>query len=304
MSVLEERWTQVNGRRMRYLSGGQGTPLVLCHGFLSSAEEFGGRFHELARDRTLIVPDLPGNADSESLSEPHTSGALAASVDGLLHQLGVESFDLGGLCLGASVACALVRRRGAAVGRLILHTPLLTPGLVRRRYRFQVYFLTLPGPWQSTVRLSQNRVVSDLYRKYIIREGPMDTGTADVNFENQRRADLQAAQEWISDAMASDDLSIVARRTEPTLIIVSNGDNLVEVDRLQHVVDTLPHVSLFVDPQGGHGWSKGAVQRHLQVLRGFLQADVVLPRSEASRAVSEGARQRFADEDQLADAAD
>src|SRR5947209_12638491 len=123
---------------MRYLVGGRGKPLVLCHGFLSSAEEFGGRFSSLARERTLIVPDLPGNAASAPLRGRHTAEAMAEGVDRLLAQLDIREFDLGGLCLGASVACALARRRGGEVGRLVLHTPLLMPGLVRTRHRVQV----------------------------------------------------------------------------------------------------------------------------------------------------------------------
>jgi pimeloyl-ACP methyl ester carboxylesterase len=250
--------------------GGRGKPLVLCHGFLSSAEEFGGRFSALACRRTLIVPDLPGNAASDSLPERHTPDAMAGSVDGLLTQLGIDTFDLGGLCLGASVACALARRHGDAVGRLVLHTPLLMPGLIRGRYRYQVRAMTLPGVWQAVAWLSRRRAISDLYKKYVIREGPIDPQVADVNFENQRRADLGAAREWLCDAMERDDLALLAARTGPTLIIIVENDTLVDVQGLRRAIEPLSHVSLYIDNHGGHGWSKGAVERHLEVLQPFF----------------------------------
>src|SRR6266566_3338658 len=47
----------VGGQPMRCLMAGEGRPLLLCHGFLSSAEEFGGRFRALALHRRLIIPD-------------------------------------------------------------------------------------------------------------------------------------------------------------------------------------------------------------------------------------------------------
>jgi pimeloyl-ACP methyl ester carboxylesterase len=269
-SSLIERYAELGGRRLRYLEGGEGIPLVLCHGFLSSAEEFGGRFSALTSVRRLIVPDLPGNAGSAPLSGQHTADALAESVDELLTQLGVDTCDVGGLCVGASVACALARRREPAVGRLILHTPLLVSGLIRQRYRYQVSALTLPGVWQTAAWLSRSRLISDLYRRLVIQEGQVDPLVSDANFENQRRADLGAAVEWLSDSMKGDDLTLIASRTKPTLIIVSEHDNLVNVQGLRRVVNNLPHVVLYVDEHGRHGWSKGAVQRHFDVLYRFL----------------------------------
>lgn len=259
--------------------GGHGRPLVLCHGFLSSAEEFGGRFSALASRRTLIVPDLPGNAASAPLPCRHTAEAMAGCVDELLTRLDVEVFDLGGLCLGASVACALARRRGEAVGRLVLHTPLLRPGLVRARYRHQVRAMTLPGVWQGVTWLSRRRTISDLYKRYVIREGPIDRHTSDINFDNQRRADLDAAREWLCDALQRDDLPLIAERSEPTLIIVSANDLLVDVQGVQRLVERLPCVTLYVDDVSGHGWNKAAVQRHLTVLQAFF--------SEHSKATGE-----------------
>jgi len=60
MAQLEERFVSHLGGRVRYLIGGDGPPLVLCHGFLGSAENFETWFDELTRIRTLVIPDLPG----------------------------------------------------------------------------------------------------------------------------------------------------------------------------------------------------------------------------------------------------
>lgn len=110
---------------------GQGRPLILCHGFLSSAEEFGGRFRALAAHRRLIIPDLPGNGDSSALAGCHTVEAMAMALESLLAGLGIGEFDIAGLCLGASVAGALAERCGDRVDRLVLHTPLLASALIR-----------------------------------------------------------------------------------------------------------------------------------------------------------------------------
>ncbi len=92
-----------------------------------------------------MIPDLPGFGESSPLPGRHTSAAIAEAVEPLLDHLGLERFDLGGLCLGSPVACALARRRPGRVGRLLLHTPLLAPELVRRRFHVQVAAMTAPG---------------------------------------------------------------------------------------------------------------------------------------------------------------
>jgi len=264
---MEERFADVGGTRLRYLIGGEGKPLVLCHGFISSGEEFGGRFAALASQHTLIAPDLPGNGQSAPLGGRHTAEAMADTVWALLAQLGVRSFDLAGLCLGATVACAMAGQDEAAVDHLILHTPLLGTGLIRAQYRWQVRILTIRPLWAGVIWLSHQRTVSDLYKRLAIEGKGVDPHTADVNYLNQRRAHPRAAREWLSGGLAREDLEIIRTRARPTMIIVPQHDRLVNVERLRQMIDPLPNVELVVDGQGGHGWSPDAVVRHLAVMR-------------------------------------
>jgi pimeloyl-ACP methyl ester carboxylesterase len=269
---MHERFIRIRGQPLRYLIGGHGKPLVLCHGFLSSAEEFGGRFSQLGAQRTLIIPDLPGNGASPPLRGRHTSGAMADLLFDLLAELEIDRFDVGGLCLGASVACALAKRAGNRAERLVLHTPLLSPNLIRRRYREQVRLLSRRPLWDVVVWLSRQRRISDLYKRLVIVEGDVDRRTADVNYENQRRADPRAAREWLNDCLIRDDVDIVLARAEATLIIVARHDRLVDVDRLQGLIARLPDLHVFTDSDQGHGWNEAAVRRQLEVLRDFLEA--------------------------------
>jgi pimeloyl-ACP methyl ester carboxylesterase len=268
--ALEERFTTIRGQRLRYLVGGHGKPLVLCHGFLSSAEEFGGRFGELGAYRTLIIPDLPGNGESPALRGRHSSGAMADLIFDLLTQLEIDTFDVGGLCLGATVACALAKRAGGRAERLVLHTPLLSPDLMRRRYRDQVRLLSRRPMWDGVVWLSRQRWISDMYKRFVIVEGDVDDRTADINYENQRRADPRAAREWLNDCLRRDDVEVVAARAERTLIIVAHHDRLVDVERLKELIAKLPDLQVFTDSDQGHGWNEAAVHRQLEVLKAFF----------------------------------
>src|SRR5207302_2596691 len=268
--AMDEFCVDVGGQRIRCLTAGGGRPLLLCHGFLSSAEEFGGRFQALAEHRLLIVPDLPGNGGSPPMASRHTVEGLAASLERLLAHLDIVEFDLAGLCLGASVASALARRCGARIDRLVLHTPLIAPGLVRRRYRDQVRVLTTGPLWRGVVALSRNRTVSNFYKRFVIVEGDVDARTAQANFANQLRADPAAAREWLRDGLRHGDLGALLERTGPTLVIVAANDHVVHVEQLRRLIATRPNISLFVDREQGHGWNQAAVKRQLGVMMDFF----------------------------------
>jgi pimeloyl-ACP methyl ester carboxylesterase len=274
VEAMEEYRVDAAGTSIRYLTLGAGRPLVLCHGFLSSAEEFGGRFRALASQRRLIIPDLPGNGDSPPLPRRHTVAAMAAAVAAMLTRLGVDEFDVAGLCLGASVACALVDRCGDRVERLVLHTPLLAPALVRRRYLEQVRALTVPPLWQAVVALSRNRAVSDLYKRYVIAEGDVDQQTSQANFDNQRRADPTAAREWLRDGIRYDGLAALLERPQRTLVIVAAQDRVVDAQRLRRLLGGQTRIRVFVDTEQGHGWNSAAVDRQLGVIQAFLTDSV------------------------------
>ncbi|MEO8898539.1 MAG: hypothetical protein ABI473_07610 [Candidatus Dormibacter sp.] len=175
-------------------------------------------------------------------------------------------------------ACASARRSralwwercGERVGRLVLHTPLLAPALIRRFYREQVRVLTLAPLWQTVVALSRNRLVSDLYKCYVIAEGDVDLQTAQANFDNQRRAHPPAAREWFRDGSRYEGLQTLLKRNGQTLVIVADQDHLVDVQQLRRLIAGRPNIRLFVDSEQGHRWNSAAVHRQLGVMREFF----------------------------------
>jgi pimeloyl-ACP methyl ester carboxylesterase len=285
--VTNEHTVHHGSRRVRYVTMGQGEPLILCHGFLGSAENFETWYDALAQRRTLIIPDLPGFGASDPLrGGAHTAEAMADAVEPLLDQLGIERFDLGGLCLGASPALVLASRHAERVSRLILHTPLLDPSLVRRRFHLQAGAMTAPGVFSGILWLSRRRVVSDLYKRLMVEGSDVDAAAADMNFANQTRANPRATREWLRDGLRRRDLDTLAARAAPTLIIAAAGDRIVDVAALRTLAAGWPSVQLAVIEEAGHGWNAEFVRRQLDVLCAFLDGaplpdTAVAPATEA-----------------------
>lgn len=263
---------------LRYLVVGSGPALVLCHGFLGSAENFETWLPALAARRRLLIPDLPGFGASAPLPGRHTAAQLAREVAAVADAEGAATYDLGGLCLGASVALALHRLDPPAARSLILHTPLLHPSVVRRRFHRQVAVFTAPGVFAAIARVARSRLVSDLYKRWVVEgSGPVDARSAQVNFDNQRRASPRAAREWLRDGLAHDFRGDLARFPHRVLLLVAADDRIVDVPALVRLTARRPQTEFRVIASAGHGWIPEFITAQVAALTAFLDADASGP---------------------------
>jgi pimeloyl-ACP methyl ester carboxylesterase len=114
-----------DGVDLAYREVGDGRPLVLIHGYFSSAlvnwVRYGHAAAIAARGRRVIMPDLRGHGAS---AKPHDAAAYPPDVladDGLalIEQLGLTDYDLGGYSLGGRTTLRMLVR-GATPGRAML----------------------------------------------------------------------------------------------------------------------------------------------------------------------------------------
>lgn len=258
---------------IRYVEAGTGPVLVLCHGFIGSAENFESWVPALSRRRHLLIPDLPGFGGSAPLPGRHTSRALAGQLRWLVDSLGIGRFEVGGLCLGAAVALELTAGEPNRVGRLILHTPLLAPPLVTRQFRLQALVATTPGVFTTIATVGRSRMVADLYRRVVVEgASDVDPRSSEVNFLNQLRAHPRAAREWLRDGMAGDFRRLVRGLRMPRAVLAAADDRLLRLDRLADFCAQTDGLTLDLLPAAGHGWTQEFMGRQVEVLQGLLPA--------------------------------
>ena len=113
-----------DGARLVYRELGEGRPLILIHGYTSSAMimiDTGIPTAIAGRGYRVILPDLRGHGDS---ARPHDPAAYPPDVladDGLalIDHLGLTRYDLGGYSLGGRTVIRILAR-GATPGRAIV----------------------------------------------------------------------------------------------------------------------------------------------------------------------------------------
>jgi pimeloyl-ACP methyl ester carboxylesterase len=103
-----------------YRIAGDGPPVVLIHGMVNSSQHWERVALELARNYTVIAPDLIGHGDSAAPRGDYSLGAHAASIRDLLAGIGVDRATIVGHSLGGGVAMQFFYQFPQRVERLVL----------------------------------------------------------------------------------------------------------------------------------------------------------------------------------------
>jgi pyruvate dehydrogenase E2 component (dihydrolipoamide acetyltransferase) len=113
---------EVGGRRLRYLAQGegQGTPVVLLHGFGGDLNNWLFNSEKLAEGRTAYALDLPGHGESAKDVGQGDLVGFAETLGGFLDAVGVERAHLIGHSMGGGVALAYALDRPDRVASLTL----------------------------------------------------------------------------------------------------------------------------------------------------------------------------------------
>jgi len=125
-----------NGVTIHTRVGGAGRPVMLLHGYGETGDMWVPLAVDLARDHTVIVPDLRGLGRSSKPGSGFDKKTQAGDVAGVLAALRLEQIDLVAHDIGNMVAFAFAAQHPERVKRLVLiDAPL--PGV---------------GPWEEILK--------------------------------------------------------------------------------------------------------------------------------------------------------
>ncbi|HWM55359.1 MAG TPA: alpha/beta fold hydrolase [Solirubrobacterales bacterium] len=117
---MDAKTETLHGRSVSYLEAGAGPVLLLVHGMGGSSENWQAVIGPLARDHTVIAPDLPGHGRSAPGGGDYSVGGLASGLRDLLLVLGHERATLVGHSLGGGIAMQFAYQFPEIAERLVL----------------------------------------------------------------------------------------------------------------------------------------------------------------------------------------
>lgn len=220
-----------DGVRLAWHELGKGRPVILIHGYISSADMNWIRFGHAAKVAhkgfRVIMPDLRGHGASDKPHDPNLYAPDVLTEDGLalIAQLGLTDYDLGGYSLGARTVSRMLAR-GAAPQRAILSG------------------MGLEGLTQTSRRAGH-------FRHILTNLGSFEPGTAGYNvqaFLKSTKGDPVALLN-ILNSFADTQEAVIRAIAIPTLVLCGDEDS--DNGSASALAEALPHGELKLVP-GGH----------------------------------------------------
>ena len=170
----------VNNISLHYVIGGHGNPVVLLHGWPETWYQWRHVMPALAKNYTVIAPDLRGLGDSSKPSTGYDAKTVAEDIHQLVTQLGFKTIYLVGHDIGTFIAYAYAAEHPTEVKKLaVMEAPIPGFTVPGRPPLWWVIFHQTPEVPETLVQGQEREYLSWFYQNLAFN--PASHTQADIN---------------------------------------------------------------------------------------------------------------------------
>jgi 3-oxoadipate enol-lactonase len=223
---------QRDDAEVAYTVKGDGPGLILVHGTAASGTTtWAPILRAVAKDRTVLLPDLRGSGATRDGGEPLVLETMADDVLAVATDAGLDDFDLVGFSLGGAVAaCAAARAPRRVRSLVVIATPLAGTDS-RSRLQF--------GIWKDLYAADPA-----LFARYWLLAGLSPGFVAAIPADELALAatfPIEAGLERQCTLNTELDLTALARAiAAPTLVVGCTADTVVPPAEVQRLAGAIP----------------------------------------------------------------
>lgn len=274
----EVTFRTIHGYRRAFVHTGSGPPLVLLHGIGDRHDTWSPLIPDLARDYTVVAPDLLGHGLSDKPRADYSIAGYANGVRDLLTVLGIDRATLVGHSLGGGIAMQFAYQFPERCERLVL----VSSGGVRRDIHPLLRVIAAPNT-DALLPLLGLRPVKWLGRAVLWSLARVDADLG-LDAKELRRVfealpdpatqrafvrTLRSAIDWRGQHMTMLDRCYLVSGI-PTLLVWGSRDAILPVLHGTDAHAALPGSRLEVFEGAGHYPHHADSPRFLRVLRDFI----------------------------------
>lgn len=280
--VPGERWAlryrTVHGYRRAFRTAGRGPVLLLIHGIGDDSSTWAPLLDDLARDHTVIAPDLLGHGGSDKPRGDYSVAAYANGMRDLLSVLDVDRVTLVGHSLGAGVVMQFAYQYPERTERVVL----IGAGGVARSVTPALRAASLPGAPLALsllglpfVRAQTGAVMWALqYVDHGLGKDAADLvrlvdALPDATSRSAFVRTLRAVVDWRGQVVTMLDRCYLTAGV-PALLLWGSDDMVVPVEHGRVAHAAMPESRLVVVDGAGHFPFHTHPREVLRALRGFL----------------------------------
>jgi pimeloyl-ACP methyl ester carboxylesterase len=290
--TMEDHTIRLDGSRVHYTErpgGGDALALVGVNGLLGGGDSFWSVIAGVPPEVRVILPDLPGCGDSDSLPEEHTVTAYTAWLERFRAALGLERLVLTSVATGAPITIRYALAHPDRVAGLIFHLPMLGRIAVPWQARPLVaYALRVPPLRALTDTLRQTHGVLE---RIIETEPPNAVPElAARDIAHKRQGDLRAAGDLLHDLMLMDSRRELARLRVPMLFLAAEHDPFSPLPLLERLCRNRPERRLYVEVGAPHSWNDTFIDHMNTEIAAFLAPLLAEAEGQGSGIRDQGAK--------------
>jgi pimeloyl-ACP methyl ester carboxylesterase len=273
---IRHTYAVIDGVRIHSLEQGLESsrpPVVLLHGLNDCHLTWNRVAPELARDRRVLIPDLPGHGLSERPDASYELAWYAGVMSGWLQTMGLEQVDIVGHSLGGGVAQMMLLRCAERIRRLAL----VSSGGLGREVGFLLRLAAIP----RMVEWFGQPFMSPCTRLAML--GMLDKGHIDelcainasagsartfgrtvrdiISLSGQKRMFFQRAHE--------------IAELPPIAVLWGDRDKIIPFDHASAFAGQVDGVQVTIFPGCGHHIHHEAPERLVSTLRAFFDLEQV-----------------------------
>ena len=245
---LERTKTRISEGNIAYADLGEGPPVVMVHGFPTSADLWTSEAMLLASRMRVIAPDLLGYGESDKPETADISIETQARYLGeLMDELGIGDFAVVGHGIGGGIAQLLALDRGAKalvlIDSVILDT---SPEEVVQTLQEQVMAQEQPDFIENVIRVTFDMGVE--------HKGKMDEGLLEAFIQPWRddpAAFLRAGRSLGREGLEKRHREL-AERDIDALVIWGEDDPFLSSELAERLGETLQRATVALLPACGH----------------------------------------------------
>jgi pimeloyl-ACP methyl ester carboxylesterase len=224
--TFSHHMASVNGIQMHYVVGGQGDPIVLLHGWPQTWYEWRHVMPALAKNYTVVVPDLRGFGDSSKPLTGYDGKTTAEDIYQLMTQLGFSQIFLVAHDIGVQTAYSYAAAHPNNVSKLVLMEfpfPGFPPPELGGNEAWWFAFHQVPDLPEVLVKGNEREYVSWFlkglaYNPSAITEEDIDVFTNHISAPGAMRAGFEYYRAFAVDAEQNRE-SAKTKITTPVLVL-------------------------------------------------------------------------------------
>jgi pimeloyl-ACP methyl ester carboxylesterase len=231
---------EANGAALHYEEDGGGAPLILIHGGLASAAQWGTVIPEIAKGFRVITPDSRGHGRSTNPLGELSYALIADDIAAMIAALGLERPVVGGWSDGGQVTLELGARHPGAAGALIVGAayPDFEAGGLRESHRALLGADEMGVPEAAHVDAQLGESAEEIKS--------LHPGGA----EQWRELVRQTAPMWLDyEGLGPDELRAIET---PVLVLAGDRDELIPIELAISLYRALPEAELAICPGLSH----------------------------------------------------